>query len=150
MTQKHDDAVLRRIREDPELQDTVFEAEAPRPAPQRYVIVHSNRGIIRPARLAGLAIERRKTYWVHSVGMSKRQAEAVAERVLAKLVNWTPDVAGWDSRPMTHEASQPVQKEDTGKAPIYFGVDQFDFDTMPSEELQAAANGTATTPTTNP
>lgn len=139
MTQAHDDAVIARIRQDAKLAECVFDGELPKKnpdgtvfdVPQRYVLVHSNRGVARASRLAGLAIERRKTYWVHSVGLSKRQAESVAERVLAKLVNWTPQVAGWDSRRMQHESSQPVQKDESGKPPVYFGVDTFDLETTP-------------------
>lgn len=132
MTQKHDDAVLARLREDPALTAAVYDGEVTdRPAPQHYVLVHSNRGVVRPARLAGPAVRRQKTYWVHAVGMSKKQAEAVSERVLAKLLNWAPDVPGWQCEPVTHEASQPVQKDDTFKPPLYSGVDQFGFYTTP-------------------
>lgn len=143
MTRAHDKAVLARLREHPELATRVFEGEVPKvdaqnqpvKAPQWYVLLHSNRGLVRPERFAGLARRRRKTYWLHSVAVQKGQVDKVAELILGQILNWIPEVDGWDSTRVTHEASQPVQKDDTSKPALYFGVDQFDFDTSPLDPI---------------
>lgn len=133
MTRAHDAKVLARLREIPALSETVFDGEV-EGRPQRYVLVHSNRGIARPDRLAGYSLRRRKTYWVHSVGASKSQADAVAERVIAQLLDWIPGVDGWACERISHEASEPVQKDDSRVPVLYYGVDQFDFYTTPITE----------------
>jgi hypothetical protein len=141
VTTKHDDAFLALIRADNELMETVYDGELRGPdgsrlaaasTPARYVVVHSNRGVVRPDRFTGPARRRRKTYWVHSVGLSKRQAEAVAERVLARVLNQRLIVPGWVCDPITHEASQPISTDDSVKPARYFGVDQFDLYTSPA------------------
>jgi hypothetical protein len=142
VTRKHDERVLARLREIPALSEVVYAGEVPKVdeqgqpvrAPQRYVLVHSNRGIARPDRLAGFSLRMRKTYWVHSVGASQAQADAVAERVIAKLLDWTPAVDGFSCERITHEASQPVQRDDAVRPPLYYGVDQFDFFTTPTAD----------------
>jgi hypothetical protein len=130
VTRAHDAAVLARIREIPALSEVVFDGDV-EGRPQRYVNVHSNRGIGRADRLAGLGRRTRKTYWVHSVGASKAQADAVAERVIAKLSDWKPDVEGFACERLRHESSQPTQKDVTDKPPIYYAVDVFDLYTEP-------------------
>jgi hypothetical protein len=139
MTRAHDKAVLDRLLAGPGMAGHVFEGEVlrrdgqgqPLDVPQWYVLLHSNRGVIRPDRFAGPARRRRKTYWLHAVGASKGQADKVAELGIQQLLNWTPDLPGWQCERFTHEASQPVQKDDTTKPALYFGVDQFDFYTTP-------------------
>jgi hypothetical protein len=138
-----DDAFLALIRQETALANSVFDGELRGPdgakipvaaAPARYVLVHSNRGVIRPDRFTGPARRRRKTYWVHAVGLSKRQAEAVSERVIARVLNARLIVPGWVCDPITHEASQPVQVDESAKPARYFGVDQFDLYTSPAPE----------------
>lgn len=101
-------------------------------APQRYVLVHSNRGLVRADRFTGPARRRRKTYWVHSVGLTKHQAERVAERVLSRILDVRLQVDGWRCDPIQHAASQPVQADITRKPARYVGVDQFDLYASPS------------------
>jgi hypothetical protein len=134
VTRAHDDRVLGRIREVAALEKTVFDGEVPKENPDgtplerptRYVNVHSNRGTETPERLAGPATRIRKTYWIHSVGASKRQADAVAEAVIGKLLGWKPDVPGFSCERMRHPTSQPTQKDETVSPPIYFAVDVFE------------------------
>lgn len=146
MTAKHDDAVLDAIREEPALADRdgkryVFDVELraidghrmkAEEMPERYVVLHSNRGVARPDRFTGYSRRRRKTYWVHSVGLTKKQSEAVAEKVLARLLNRRLQVEGWTCDPISHEASQPVQDDQSSKPTKFFGVDQFDLYTSPT------------------
>lgn len=136
-----DDALLALIRQDPALADTTFLGELRGPdgaripvaaAPSRYVLVHGNRGVIRPDRFTGPARRRRKTYWVHAVGQSQRQVEAISERVLARVLNVRLVVPGWVCDPITHEASQPVSVDESSKPPRYLGVDQLDLYASPA------------------
>jgi hypothetical protein len=138
-----DDAFLNLIRLDSALAGSVYDAElvgadgsriTVESAPARYVLVHSNRGVIRPDRFTGPARRRRKTFWVHSVGLSKKQAEAVAERVLARVLNQRIVADGWVCDPITHEASQPIDLDKSVKPARYFGVDQFDLYASPAPE----------------
>jgi hypothetical protein len=132
MTRAHDASVLARIREVPQLVDTVFDGDV-KGQPQRYVNVHSNRGIAAPDRLTGGQPTRiRKTIWVHSVGASKSQADGVAEKVIGQLRGYTLTVPGWTCEPITHEASEPVQKDDSRQPVLFYGVDQFDFYSSPA------------------
>jgi hypothetical protein len=134
VTRAHDAAILARIRQVPALAGAVFDDEVTG-KPQRYVLVHSNRGIARPDRLAGPSLRRRQTYWIHSVGISKALADAVAEKVIAQLLDWIPVVPGFTSERISHEASQPVQKDDSRQPVVYFGADQFDFFSTPDQPV---------------
>lgn len=134
MTRAHDQVLLERIRQVSALASAVFDSEV-EGRPQMYVLVHSNRGIARPDRLAGPSIRRRQTYWIHSVGSSKTQADAVAEKVIGQLLDWIPVVPGFTCERISHEASQPVQKDDSRQPVVYFGVDQFDFYTSPDQPV---------------
>lgn len=134
MTRAHDTALQNRIRQVPALAQAVFDGEVAG-RPQMYVLVHSNRGIARPDRLAGPSLRRRQTYWVHSVGASKKQADAVAEAVIVQLVDTILTVPGFTCERITHEASEPVQKDDSRQPVVYFGVDQFDFYTTPDQPV---------------
>lgn len=136
-----DDAFLGLIRLDIALADSVYDSElvgvdgsriTVETAPSRYVVVHSNRGVVRADRFTGPARRRRKTFWVHSVGLSKKQAEAVSERVLARVLNQRLTVDGWVCEPISHEASQPIDLDKTVKPARYFGVDQFDLYASPA------------------
>jgi hypothetical protein len=136
-----DDAFLNLIRQDDALRDAVFDVEllgpdgvrlTPAAAPERYVLVHSNRGVLRPDRFTGPARRRRKTFWVHAVGISKRQSEAISERVLDRVLNVRLQVPGFVCDPITHEASQPVQVDESRRPARFFGVDQFDLYTSPA------------------
>lgn len=139
MTRAHDAKVLDRIREIPALSDAVFDGDvpktnpdgSPRERPQRYVNVHSNRGVARQDRLSNVGRRARKTFWIHSVGMNRSQADAIAERIIAKLHGWTPAVDGYSCERMTHESSQPTQKDETTKPALFFAVDVFDVYTTP-------------------
>jgi len=140
VTRAHDAAVLSRLREIRGLSELVFDGEpkgTKQPdgtvlRPSRYVNVHSNRGIGRPDRLAqATGGRKRKTYWIHSVGASKQHADAVAEAVIAALEGWSPAVDGFSCERLSHETSQPTQKEETSKPAIFFAVDVFDLYTTP-------------------
>jgi hypothetical protein len=125
VSRAHDDAVLARIREIPTLSEVVFDGDV-EGHPTFYVNVHMNRPVETADRFAGLARSGTKTYWIHSVGASRRLASSVAEKVVAKLLNWAPEVDGFSPRRMTHPTSQPTQKNETTKPPIFFAVDVFD------------------------
>lgn len=134
MTRKHDEALLDLIRQIPALSEFVFDGDV-QGRPQRYVLVHSTRGLARTDRLAGGAPTRiRKSYWVHSVGASKGQADAVAEKVLQRLVGTRLVVPGWVCEPLTHEASEPTTKDDSRQPVLYAGIDQLDLYSSPTPD----------------
>lgn len=141
MTAKHDDALLALLRSDPEFTDTVYDGQLQDAAgnripveqgPERYVVLHSNRGVFVPERFTGYAIARRKTWWLHSVGLTKRQSEGVAERMLALAVNARLAVTGWRCDPIQHPASQPPSVDLTVKPARYLSIDQLSMFTSPT------------------
>lgn len=123
-------AVLARLREDPELASSVFEGvvtTAPGATrPNRYVAVFANSGARSVARFTGPSSLIVQTFIVHSVGMQPDQAQAVADRVFAKLLDWTPQIAGANCRRITHEVSLPLARDDDTSPPLFYQVDEFD------------------------
>jgi hypothetical protein len=103
-------------------------------APQRYVLVHSNRGIARPDRLAGFSLRMRKTYWVHSVGRVKAQADAVAERSSPSCSTGRPPSTGSRASGSLMRRRSRCRRTTPSAAGLYYGVDQFDFYTTPTAD----------------
>lgn len=145
MTGAHDAAFLAAIKAIPALADRTPEDPPEKPKrsvfdgevegrPERWVNVHSNRGLPRPDRFAQPQAQRgrlRKSYTVQAVGASKKQADAVAQAVAVQLTGSRLTVAGWSCERITHESSEPTQKDETVSPPIYLAVDTYDFETDP-------------------
>jgi len=123
-------AVLARLREDPELAQSVFEGvvtTAPGAArPNRYVALFTNSGARSASRFTGPSSQSVQTFVLHSVGTKPDQAQFVADRVFAKLLDWTPTVDGLSFRRVTHEASLPLARDDDTSPPLFYQVDEFD------------------------
>lgn len=141
MTTAHDDALLALLRRDPQFSSTIFDGELKDEegnripadaAPERYVVLHGNRGVLKAERFTSYATARTKTWWLHSVGMTRRQSERVAERMLALAVNARLEVAGFRCDPIRHAASQPPSVDTTVKPARYLSVDQLTLWTSPT------------------
>lgn len=100
--------------------------------PQRYCTFFLNSGTRYADRLTGPDVAADFTVTVHSVGQDVTQAQAVAERVFAQLLNFTPAVDGRTCSRLRHTASMPVQDDDGTQPPLYFCVDEFSFTSDPA------------------
>lgn len=130
MIRAHKDAILTRLRQDSVLSTATFEGVVT-DRPQRYCTVFTNSGYRSVERLAGPSATATFTYTIHSVGSTPEQAQAVAERVFAQLLDFTPTVANRQCGRLRHAASQPVQKDSDVTPALYYCVDQFDLTSDP-------------------
>lgn len=124
-------AVLARLRQDSVLASSTFEGVVTN-RPNRYVAVFSDSGFRTAERFTGLQGTSSQSFTVHSVGTTPDQAQAIADRVFAQLLDWTPAVEGRVCRRMRHEASEPVQIDRDVTPPMFYGVDVFEVTSSPS------------------
>lgn len=124
-------AVLARLREDPELASSVFEGVVTT-RPKRYVAVFSDSGFRTTERFTGSQSTSAQSFTIHSVGTTPDQAQAMADRVFRQLLDWTPSIPGRVCRRMRHEASEPVQLDTDADVPMFYGVDVFEVTSSPS------------------
>lgn len=124
-------AVLARLRQDSVLASSTFEGVVTN-RPNRYVAVFSNSGNRTAERFTGSQGTSAQSFTIHSVGTTPDQAQAVADRVFAQLLDWTPTVEGRVCRRMRHEASEPVQIDRDVTPPMFYGVDVFEVTSSPS------------------
>ena len=129
MIRAHVDAVLARLREDTDLD--VYEGAVPTGS-ECYVTVWTNSGLRTADRLAGPSSVGTFTFTVHSVGSEPAQAQAVAEHVFTQLLDWTPDIPGYQPRRVRHTATVPVTRDIDGRPPVYFCTDEFTLATQPT------------------
>lgn len=128
----HKRAILARLREVTAIADKVFEGRVPNRT-EAYAALHTDTGRYESDRFTGPqggTVTYR--YWLHSIGSTPEQAQAVAECVHRQLIGWRPAVDGYRCSRMVHRASQPTQLDDTVRPPLYFCVDQFDLTSSPT------------------
>lgn len=124
MSRLIDAAVFARIEEVTGL--PVFAGGEVTGQPSRYVVVWVNSGARSADRYTGEQANVRKTYTVHSVGSTMEQAGWVNDRVLEKLVDFTPTVVGWSFQRLKHVVSRPAQIDRDVTPHLAYLVDQFD------------------------
>jgi hypothetical protein len=128
----HVDAVLERLRADAVLADSTFDGDVTG-SPERYCNVYVNNGVRDQTRFTGPQSRAEFSFTIHSVGTDRKQAQLVAERVFAQLLDWTPTVPGRQCLRMRHAVSQPVQKDpDTADPTYWYGFDVFDLISDPA------------------
>jgi len=129
----HKNAIIARLEADSTLAGRVFEGEVePDSSRQRYVTVWINSGARSPDRLTGPSAKATFTITLHSVATTPDQAQYVAERVHAQLVDWTPTVPGRRCRRLTHEVSLATQKDADITPALWYQVDEFDLVSDPA------------------
>lgn len=126
----HKAAVLARLREDPVLAGCTFDGQVSGD-PQRYCYVFMDSGRRRVSRLSGPSSSARFTVTVHSVGRTPDGAAAVQERVIDRLVDFVPVVAGRLCSRMEHGAVVPVGTDGGVRPSQWFGTDEFYFSSDP-------------------
>lgn len=123
-------AIKARLEQDPVLATCTFEGIVTN-KPQRYASFFLNSGVRYGDRLSGPDVSADFTLTVHSVGTDPFGAQAVAERVLAQLLNYKLQVPGRDCSLLRHSASIPVGSDDQVSPSLYYGVDEFSFTSDP-------------------
>lgn len=131
MTLAHLDAIVARLKANPDLAGIVYDEKIPTGS-TKYVAVYSNAGFDDDPRYSGPTTRTEITFTIHSVGASKRQALWVAERVRAQLVNFKPTVAGRECARLQHPVSRPVLADTSSNPPLWYTVDQFDLSSFPA------------------
>jgi len=127
----HAAALKARLEADSVLSGSTFEGVVSN-RPQRYCTFFLTSGIRYSDRLSGPDSSADFTVTVHSVGQDPTQAQAVAERVFAQLLNFTPAVEGRSCTRLEHVPStMPTQLDDTVDPGLYFNVDEFSFTSDP-------------------
>lgn len=122
----HDNAFLALMKADTQLTSAVFEGVVTNP-PARYVSVFP-REVRSVGRFSGPHQTVDNEYVVHSVATSPEQAKWTRERVLERVLDVTPTVAGWNSRRIRFVTSQPLQKDDDVSPPLWYMVDVYAFE----------------------
>ncbi|OJX72829.1 hypothetical protein [Leifsonia sp. 71-9] len=130
MIRAHVDAFLAQIRLDDELADTTFDGDVTG-TPDRYCVVTFNSGDRYGDRLTGPEVAATFRAGVRSVGATRDQAQFVAERVFAQVMNVHLEVPGRQLGLIRHAGGQPTTKDDTVTPPLFVATDFFEFDSDP-------------------
>lgn len=131
MIRAHFDALLAQLRQDPVLASCTFDGEVTED-PQRYCVVTLNSGDRYGDRLSGPDVAATFRANVRSIGSTREQAQAVAERVFAQLMNVRLTVTGRQVGLIRHAGGQPTSRDDTVTPPLWFASDFFEFDSDPA------------------
>jgi hypothetical protein len=127
----HAAAIQARLEQDSVLAGSTFQGIVTE-RPQRYCTFFLTSGARFADRLAGPDVAADFTVTVHSVGQDPTQAQAVAERVFAQLLNFTPTVAGRSCSWLRHTGSMATQIDETISPPLYYNADEFTFFSRPA------------------
>lgn len=122
----HDNAFLALIRADLQLSNAVFEGTVKSPPP-RYVSVFAreSRAV---GRFMGPHSTLRNEYVVHSVATTPDQAKWVRERMMDRVLDATPDIAGWNCRRVQFVTSRPIAVDDDITPQLFYTVDVLAFE----------------------
>ena len=124
LIERHVQAVIDRLRSDPQLSGVVFEGDVTGD-PDRYVNVWHDTGFFRPRSILGEHQDVDITFTIHAVGDDRWQATWVDGRVLALLNDWKPTVVGRRTWRLEPAGTQPVQKDDAVSPVKFFAVRRF-------------------------
>lgn len=95
----------------------------------KYAVVYTDLGTLDGPigdRFADLA----QTIFVHSIGVGPDQAQWVADKSRTALLAGV-DVPGRAPLYLVHTSSQPVQRDDDVKPPVFYAVDVYTLSTTP-------------------
>lgn len=133
LIERHVEALLARIREDDQLDDSIFEGEV-KGKPERYVNVWHDTGFFEPRSILGEHQDVEITFTIHSVGNDRWQATWVDGRVLAALNDVVLTVPGRRCWKLQPSGSQPVQKDDDVLPVKFFAVRRFVLHSTPERQ----------------
>ena len=128
---EHDAAILARLREHPALAAVVFNGLVPS-GRNRYVNVFASGRASGVERLDERQIQVNRTYTIHCVSTNPTTAGLLQDQVHEQLLNFRPVVPGRRSWRLSHEVSRAAEADRDVTPPLWYTVDQFDFDTTPA------------------
>ncbi|WP_218154268.1 tail completion protein gp17 [Nonomuraea pusilla] len=103
----------------------VYWGGAPQGVAVPYAVLYPDVGMESPAdRSLSDDVPNDLLFQVTSVGSTAEQAVLVADKVAAALLDAVPAVAGRRVRPIRHEGSQPVRRDDVSTE-LFFATAQF-------------------------
>lgn len=120
-----------RLKTDAVLAPVVFEGVV-KDRPTRYVTFFTNSGFREAERFTGPQVTSTQTFTVHSVGTTADQAQFMAEKVFAAVLDRVLVVPGRVCRRVRHASSQPVQLDTDVTPPLFYCVDEFDVTSTPT------------------
>lgn len=95
----------------------------------KYAVVYSDLGAL-DGPLGDRFADLEQTIFVHSVGVGPDQAQWVADKSRTTLLAGV-DVPGRARLNLVHTSSQPVQRDDDVKPPVFYAVDIYTLSTTP-------------------
>lgn len=131
LIEKHVQAVVERVRADPELADAVFEGNVTSD-PDRYVNVHHDTGVYSSHDFTDTIGDVDVTFTIHSVGMTDWEATWRAGRVTAQLLQFKPTIPGRRCFRMQPAGSQPVTLDRDVTPPKHIAVNRFVLHSIPA------------------
>jgi hypothetical protein len=124
------DAVIARLKAELEPRVTVYDGGVP-PTPSNprlpYVVAYPDNAPASRDRLAAVTGLVRLGVQLTSVGVTRVNAQAVADAARAALLDqWLP-VPGWRPGPVGLDESftAPVRQDDTVTPPVFYAIDQY-------------------------
>jgi hypothetical protein len=115
---------------------TVYPTGAPDDAVEPYAVLWTDAGFRTGTKLCVGSDRADFLASVVSVGTTAEQAQWVAEKAFAALLDQTPIVAGRSCDPITHDSTDPVHRDPDPVAPggsiVYEQIDVFKLTTWPA------------------
>lgn len=133
LVERHVNALLERLRSDPQLTDVVFEGDVT-DDPERYVNVWHDSGFFEARSMIGEHQDIEITFTVHAVGFDRWQAVWVDGRVLAALNDVRLTVPGRRCWKLQPAGTQPVEKDTTVNPPRFLAVRRYVLHSTPTRE----------------
>lgn len=131
LIRQHNDAFLAQLRLDSVLASVTFDGEVTG-SPQGYCVVNFNNGDRYGDRLTSPDVSATFRAGVRWVGTDRFQAQAIAERGFAQLMNVRLVVDGRQLSLIRHAGGQQTQLDEATSNPrLWFGTDFFEFDSDP-------------------
>lgn len=131
LVERHVQAFLDLLRTDPELEPTLFEGDVDGD-PDRYTNVFHDPGFYEGHTLGNEPVDVTVTFTVHSVGLTRWQAQWGSGRVHARTLNVVPAVAGRRCWRLEHHAGPPIDKVTTVTPPRFLAIDRFTLKSTPA------------------
>lgn len=127
MSSAHVAAIMERLAGDASAPLHVYDSRPTSPT-YPYVIVYANGGVKSSDREADERITHTQDWSTTTVGVSAAQCRAALDRVIERLENWRPEIAGWTVSKVEHGISRDIKPdEELADRTVYYATDQWSF-----------------------
>lgn len=137
MTRALANAVVARLRSQLEPAVTVYDGAVPpapnKPAP-KYVVVYPDTGPRSRDRLAAVSSKATLRFQLTSVGLTRDNAQAIADLADAAVCDYRLTVPGWAPAPISADESLavPVRPDNDVSPPVFYAVTQYLLTAVPA------------------